>query len=531
MPKLKMNLLGRVSVTWSDGTSLRFSTRHAILALVALSREPVRRDDLALILWPYVAPVSRAQRLRSLLPHLRRALGDSLSEVDQTLSIVPGTIEVDAWSCKSYADYHGDFMPGFEQDWVIDLRLDLRMMACESALNTAANAKRMGDDTEALRLVARAMEIDPLNEEAAQLRVDWLSESGRKSLSIHIADEHRRRVLHDLGSLPAVQPTQEMGSEHPLIRAANWLLDSNPYDLAPMLIATQNEWANLPVAASLQIFDRALQWMKDDGSHGRRILEAQRICLMVQAGQLHQNLDAARGALEAAEAAGDHCLTSQLSMALSYGFLSSGEFARSLEYANRSASAAKVSGNVVNDWSCRYNLAIIQSHCGLAEAGQSATIEFIERQDEVPSELLRAGLLISSIEALLNLKKIDQADRQLELGRRLYSELGPHRHEAWILISQARIHDTVGEHRVAIGLLESATKIGRDVAGHSAMSMAADQLARTWCRLGEYQTGYQCYRDSIVLRRTMKTVPSVWETKIIRETGRMLQQGLGNISV
>lgn len=525
--QVKLSLLGRTLATRADGTPLRFPTRHAILALAVLSSGKLRRDELAAILWPEASPESRAKRLRSLLPHLRRALGPNLCEVDDQVSIVPGSIVADAWQMTNHADYAGDFMPRLDQDWVIDRRLELRESACQSAVDEASAAWSAGREPEALRLIARAVEIDPLHEQANELRIAWLEQAGHRSQSIRIADEHRRRVLHDLGTLPAAREPQAPTQTHPLVTAANWLLDSNPHDLAPMLIATQNEWLSLPVQQALDIHERALIWISENDGSTKKIVEAQRIGLMVQAGQLHQNMPAAEQALIEAEAAGEVKIAAHLAMALSYGCLSNGDFLRAIRFGKRSVTAADKTSDPVTKWSCKYNLAIIQGHSGEPDSSNAKTVDFASRADDSPSELLRAGVLISSIDAQLAVGNTEAACRQLELGRRIFSMLGPHRHEAWILISEARLHSAIGDYSAARESLETASKIGWRIAGHSAMAMASDQLGKTWCMLGQYDLAVQSVARSRRLRTHFRTVPSLCERPVIEQTHVALRENLG----
>ena len=105
--------------------------------------------------------------------------------------------------------------------------------------------------------------------------------------------------------------------------------------------------------------------------------------------------------------------------------------------------------------------------------------------------------------------------------------LGPHRHEAWILISEARLHSAIGDYSAARESLETASKIGWRVAGHSAMAMASDQLGKTWCMLGQYDLAAQSVARSRRLRTHFRTVPSLCERPVIEQTHVALRENLG----
>lgn len=529
---LFISAMGRAECRRADGSTVTLPTRHSLLALIVLSIQPCSRAELAAIVWPFSDPIAQRNSLRSALPHLRRVLpADGLLEEGDFLKLSPGLVEVDAWAVSGHDDFEGDFLPGFEQDWVIERRLEVRQLAYDSALESARHYAAEGNLESALRLAKRAVEIDPLQDEAAELRVTLLETLGRRGTSLTVADAHRIKVLRELGSVSHVRPSVHPKESHPLIDAAEWLLEFNPENLISLLASTHHEWLALPVRAALEIHERALQATTGGNAADRNFVQAQRIVLLVQAGQLGEHRPGAEAALQSALESGEHLIAARLAGALSYGYLSLGAFGQSLRYAEVAVAAAEKLSDPLMRFETEYLHTIISGHAGKIEESTAKTLHWLERADEVPSEMVRAGIYASSVEALLSVGKVDQASRQLEHARRVFSVAGATRHVAWVHLSNSLICTAVGDHAGACASIQETLKIGWRFAGHSAISMAEDRLAQSYCAMRRYDLGAEALVRSARFRQKLGTVPSVPEQMLIDQTKSILFEKLGESAV
>lgn len=53
-----------------------------------------------------------------------------------------------------------------------------------------------------------------------------------------------------MGTVSNIGPEVSTYESHPLLTAAEWLLDRNPADALSMLVATQSQWLSMPVEAA-----------------------------------------------------------------------------------------------------------------------------------------------------------------------------------------------------------------------------------------------------------------------------------------
>lgn len=499
-----------------------------MLALVILSRESCSRTKLAELLWPQAPEDSRRANLRSLLPKLRSALGESLMVSEHQIAVEAGAVAVDAWQLDDEQEYSGDFMPGFEQDWVIDERLRLRQVAYESAVLKTRQSMADAQFESALGMAQRAIEIDALQDEAVGLRVRCLEMLGQRERAISTVDDHRRRVLSSLGSLPQVGHASEAKEGHPLLDAAEWMLTFNPQRLPSFLAATHNEWLSLPVQPALDVHDRALALMPASDNAEMQFVQAMRIVLLVQAGRLGANRSDAEAALLRSIEAGEFLTAARLAGALSYGYLSLGDFARSKGYAERAVAYASQVSDPVFRYEIEYLHTIIVGHAGDGSEYRGRMKTWIDEIDNAPSEMLRAGVQISSVEVLVQSGQIDKASRYVERARRVFSSAGSARNLAWAHMSESMICDAIGDRAGAREALLRVLDIGTATAGHSAISMAEDRLAQVYCAMGEFDLSAEAYGRSALLRKKLGTVPSVAERPIVEQTRARLRAKMGD---
>jgi predicted ATPase/DNA-binding SARP family transcriptional activator len=109
---------------------LRTRKTEALLALLALSSRPQRRDELCLMLWPDAAPAASRNSLSAALSALRRDLGDDVVCADRnSVSLAPGLFSTDVaefdiamrendWA-RAVELYRGSLLPGFDEEFFV----------------------------------------------------------------------------------------------------------------------------------------------------------------------------------------------------------------------------------------------------------------------------------------------------------------------------------------------------------------------------------------------------------------------------
>lgn len=142
----QLRLLGGFALDDGIGPRVeRLPSRAITLLLVRLALEPIRshgREELIELLWPEVAPDVGRNRLRQALSALRSVLeprGAPPSPVlladRRTVSLVPGALHSDVDALRAAIAsgdhaaaarlYRGELLPGFFDDWVIEVRRTL----------------------------------------------------------------------------------------------------------------------------------------------------------------------------------------------------------------------------------------------------------------------------------------------------------------------------------------------------------------------------------------------------------------------
>jgi DNA-binding SARP family transcriptional activator len=152
-------------------------------------------------LWPDVAPASGRKRLRNALSRLRAAAGDLVVRDGEALAIVPEAevdaigFEADARAALAAPDpasraalaraaaarYAGDLLPGDPYEaWAAGPRERLRGRHLALLDLMVADAEARGDVDEALRLLERAADADPLDDERSLRVARLLLAQGRR---------------------------------------------------------------------------------------------------------------------------------------------------------------------------------------------------------------------------------------------------------------------------------------------------------------------------------------------------------------
>ncbi|MBO3748315.1 hypothetical protein J5X84_19755 [Streptosporangiaceae bacterium NEAU-GS5] len=214
--ELNVRVLGTSAIAGRDGGPVPIRSAKARAALLYLIVEGTAqpRSALAALLWGERAQANARGNLRLALMELRRAVGDHLvitrSEVvfDRAR---PYALDWDELmrGGRVPPNYHGGFLddmalpdaPAFD-DWAADRRRQAEQAAVRALAGQARAERDQGAHHEAVRLARRVLEIDPLDENAHRMVIEWLSETGNRAGALAHYEACRRVLDEELGVPP-----------------------------------------------------------------------------------------------------------------------------------------------------------------------------------------------------------------------------------------------------------------------------------------------------------------------------------------
>lgn len=256
MPRLQLRLLGGFSATVDDQLTDDFPTDkvRALLAYLALeSDRPIRRPQLATLLWSEWDERSALANLRKSLFRLRQTLEDAapgladqlLESARQTVQLRSEIVGVDALQFQSLLDeanghqhdslldcpvcrkqlvaaaelYQGDLLAGLQvsgampfEEWltVWQERLHRRALTLFERLATAYEAE--GAYESATIYASRQIALEPWRESAHRQLMSLFAANGQREQAIRQYDQCRAILEEELGVLPAAETEQLLAS-------------------------------------------------------------------------------------------------------------------------------------------------------------------------------------------------------------------------------------------------------------------------------------------------------------------------------
>lgn len=269
MHALSLSLLGPYVASLGNERLLHFRTRsgQALLALLVMGAEtgaPLRRDELAELLWPGMPPGSGRKNLRQTLYELRQLIPEAASRHGN--GAVPfiladrDVIEVNAdadyfldvsefnrllakakpASLAAAVDlYRGDFLSDFYlpesepfEAWAGRRRAQLQRETLRALETLSEHYLQEAEYGEAERYARRQLEIDDLQETAVRQLMAALAGRGERPAALAAYEAHRGRLQEALEIAPAAEttalyesiregartvPHQKTGAEIPLV--------------------------------------------------------------------------------------------------------------------------------------------------------------------------------------------------------------------------------------------------------------------------------------------------------------------------
>ena len=248
MPKLALSLLG-APLLELEGKPVHVDTRKAIamLAYLAMTRQPHSRDTLAALLWPDYSQTNARAALRRTISALHRSLGEPLLESRQELLHLPNSagLCVDSWEfqrclaecethphpssqacpqclpwlAKAASLYRDTFMAGFSlrdssgfDDWQFFQSETLRRDLGSVLERLVQGYADLGNFETAIGYAKRWLSLDALHEPAHRQLMQLYALSGQRNAALRQYQECVRILDKELG-VPPLEETSRLFQE------------------------------------------------------------------------------------------------------------------------------------------------------------------------------------------------------------------------------------------------------------------------------------------------------------------------------
>jgi DNA-binding SARP family transcriptional activator/predicted ATPase len=225
---LRLYLLGTLEMRCADEPLPKPPTlkSQSLLAYLAVHRDrPHGREHLAGLFWGDRPEHKARLSLRTALWHIRRCLphdGLLLSDFHTVQFDPHSSLWLDAEefqaraSCDDAASlesavslYHGDFLDGFYDDWIITERYRLEVLFHEALTRLMTTHEARGEHQASLATARRLLSRDPLREDAHRLAMRAHCHLGQRNAALEQYRRCREIVLEELGAVP-MEETAEL---------------------------------------------------------------------------------------------------------------------------------------------------------------------------------------------------------------------------------------------------------------------------------------------------------------------------------
>lgn len=227
---LRLELFGgfRIAEGTTPLSGLTYSKGKALLAFLAVTGQPCRRETLAALLWSELPDGEARTNLRVVLSNLRQFLAPSLLITRETVGLNPQYrpwIDVVAFQqalepSRGAADigqlqaavtlYRGDLLAGFTvpdaspfDEWVAGQRERLRQLAMFALHELATRYVARRTYLAGIETLNQLLALDPWREEAHRQLMDLYTRSGQRSAALAQYAICRQVLADELGIAPA----------------------------------------------------------------------------------------------------------------------------------------------------------------------------------------------------------------------------------------------------------------------------------------------------------------------------------------
>jgi predicted ATPase/DNA-binding SARP family transcriptional activator len=233
-PVWRIELLGQLRALRGEQVITRFRRRKTgvLLAyLVCSIQRPHPREELIELLWPECDPAAGRDRLSTELSSLRRQLeppgvpAHAVLIADRgVVGINPAAVVTDVAQfeariaaaararssleraqclTEAVAEYRGELLPGYFEDWVLSERQRLAGMYLQALGQLSRQREEEGDLPGALDYARRLLASDALREEAHHELIRLLAASGQPAAALRQYHELERLLDEELGAPPS----------------------------------------------------------------------------------------------------------------------------------------------------------------------------------------------------------------------------------------------------------------------------------------------------------------------------------------
>jgi len=233
---LRLTLLGSPQILIGDQPLTDFATNkaQALLFYLAVTAQPAphRRDTIATLLWGEMSDAQAKQNLRTVLPDLRRLVGDHLRIDRQTIAfdptspywldvevlrrdLTPGRVPVDLATRQAAADlYQGEFLSGFYvnnapafEAWVLEQREQIHIPVVEALFALVNEYIERADYGAALSANRWLLVLEPWSEPTHRQQMLILVWTGERAAALAQYESCRRILATEFGVEPLAETT------------------------------------------------------------------------------------------------------------------------------------------------------------------------------------------------------------------------------------------------------------------------------------------------------------------------------------
>lgn len=509
---------------------MQLPTKKVFLLLVILAMNPgiqVSRSTLIEAIWPKSPAEAARTSLRNALAAIRKVLPrDWLETTDDHICLAKGKLVCDAHEdINSNMPYGGDFMPTFSEDWVVDQRLNLRGDAVRVRLEQASNFRKVGENLKALSCLDDACQIDPLCQESATLRVQILEELGKTPEAAMAANTFHSKVLRELGVVINIEAPQKSSESNPLTVTCDWLVERNPQEAAAFLVGTRSSWMSMGGKVALDYHQKVLDAYPQQ-TQIRTLVGAQHLYLRWVMGDFDHSSLETQAAFACAISSHDLETANILGTALSFGFLSQGNFKESIRHSNLVLDLAALKGDPLEVVKAERNKAIILHHLGRDGSWEMKIKDSLQVVEDfgTPDEMAQHNSMMAMV--MLKEGKLDASSTYLAQARRYFESTGGRRMTGYCLFTQAMVQEEAGDYSQAIETVNQIQSLGPDVIGHSLSAGCNDLQARLQSRIGQLDESAEAVARGTLIRRHFGSSPSIFEISQLNPTRRLLKERL-----
>ncbi len=226
---LHLTLLGSPTITLGNRPLTGFATSkaQALLFYLAMTCQPHSRDHLATLLWDDMTDAQAKKNLRTILPDLRRLVGDHLMVDRQIIAfdpaspywldteilraaLTPGRSPADLSTRQAAVDlYRGEFLSGFHvhnasgyDAWMIAQREQIHTLVVNALTGLVQDYSQAENLAAALTANRRMLALEPWSEPAHRQQMVLLAQTGERSAALAQYESCRRILMEEFGIDP-----------------------------------------------------------------------------------------------------------------------------------------------------------------------------------------------------------------------------------------------------------------------------------------------------------------------------------------